>query len=137
MLARLNKIRHNRFWLFQLLGWWALVVVLILLSLLFNPPTDNFWFALSFVYAANSVIGGVLTWGLRHIYRFVWDRGFIIRFILAWLGSLLVAYLLWVSQISLLTLLLDRQTILDRVIFWRFFFLCDFNSIMEWSVLYL
>ena len=58
MLARLNKIRHNRFWLFQLLGWWALVVVLILLSLLFNPPTDNFWFALSFVYAANSVIGG-------------------------------------------------------------------------------
>ena len=94
-LASINKIRHNRFWLFQILGWWALVVALILLSLLFNPPTDNFWFALSFVYAANSVIGVGLTWGLRHIYRFVWDRGFIIRSILAWLGSLHEANLLW------------------------------------------
>ena len=134
MLARLNKIRHNRFWLFQLLGWWALVVVLILLSLLFNPPTDNFWFALSFVYAANSVIGGGLTWGLRHIYRFVWDRGFIIRFILAWLGSLLVAYLLWLSQISLRTLLLDRQTIMDRVIFGDFSFCV--TLILLWSGAY-
>ena len=109
--APLNKIRHNRFWVFQLLGWLALVVALIFLSLLFNPPTDNFWFALSFVYFANSVIGVILTCGLRYIYRFVWDRGFILRFILAWMGSLVAAYFLWLSQIFLRTLFLDTYEI--------------------------
>ena len=99
ILARLNKIRHNRFWLLQLLGWWALAVALIFLSLLFNPPTDGFWFALSVTYAASSVAGGFLTWGLRHIYRLVWDRGFIVRFIIAWLGSLLAALFLWFSPV--------------------------------------
>ena len=130
----LNKIRHNRFWVYQLLGWWALVVALIFLSLLFNPPTDNFWFALSFVYFANSVIGVILTCGLRYIYRFVWDKGFILRFILAWMGSLIAAYFLWLSQIFLRTLLLDRQTIMERVLFGDFSFCV--TLILLWSGAY-
>ena len=134
ILARLNKIRHNRFWLLQLLGWWTLVVALIFLSLLFNPPTDGFWFALSVTYAASSVAGGILTWGLRHIYRLVWDRGFIVRFIIAWLGSLLAALFLWFSQIFLRDLLLDRQTITERVLFGDFSFCV--TLILLWSSAY-
>ena len=130
-LARLNKIRHNRFWVFQLAGWWALVVALSFLSLLFNPPTDGFWFALSFVYFANSVFGVTLTCGLRYVYRFMWDRGFVLRFISAWVGSLIAAYLLWRSQYFLLTLLLDRQTIMERVLFGDFSFCV--TLILLWS----
>ena len=132
--APLNKIRHNRFWVFQLLGWWALVVALIFLSLLFNPPTESFWFSLSFVYFANAVFGVFVTCGLRYIYRFVWDRGFILRFILAWLGSLIAAWLLWLSQIFLLTLLLDKQTIMERVLFGEFSFCV--TLILLWSSAY-
>jgi len=133
-LFPLNKIRHNRFWLFQLLGWSALVVALIFLSLLFNPPTDGFWFALSLAYAASSFFGGILTWGLRHIYRLVWDRGFILRFILAWLGSLLAASFLWLSQNFLADVLLDRQTMMERVLYGDFSYCV--TLILLWSGAY-
>ena len=108
------------------------VVVLILLSLLFNPQLTTFGL-LSFVYAANSVIGGfshgvygraLSFWGIEDLLSVLSQHGW----------SLLVAYLLWVSQISLLTLLLDRQTILDRVIFGDFSFWV--TLILLWSGAY-
>ena len=131
-LASLTKIRHNRFWLLQLFGWSALVVILILLSLLFNPPTDGFWLALALVYATSSAIAVVLTWGLRHVYRLVWDRGFIVRALLTWLGSLLVAYLWWVAQVFLASIFLDVETINERVLFGEFLIFC-FPLILLWS----
>ena len=131
-LASLTRIRHNQFWLFQSLGWSALVVVLSILSLLFNPPTDGFWFALALVYVMSSIIAGALTWGLRHIYRFVWDRGFIVRALLAWLGSLVTAYLWWVAQNSLASIFLDKETIDERVLFGDFFIFC-LPLILLWS----
>ncbi len=134
-VASLTTVRHNQFWLFQLLGWSALVVILILLSLLFNPPTDGFLFALAFVYAMSSVTAGLLTWGLRHIYRIVWDRGFIIRSLLAWLGSLVTAYLWWVSQTFLATIFLDIETIDERVLFGEFLIFC-LPLILLWSGCY-
>ena len=131
-LTSLTKVRQNRFWLLQLLGWTALVVVLVLLSLLFNPPTEGFWLALAFVYAMSSMVGGLLTWGLRHIYRIVWDGGFIVRALLAWLGSLFTAYLWWFAQTFLASIFLDIETIDERVLFGEFLIFC-LPLILLWS----
>ena len=82
-LTSLTKIRRNQFWLFQCLGWSALVAILILLSLLFNPPSNGFLLALVFVYAISSFVAAALTLGLRYVYRLVWEKGVVLRLVLA------------------------------------------------------
>tara|TARA_B100000686_G_scaffold310185_1_gene352786 strand:- start:1071 stop:2156 length:1086 start_codon:yes stop_codon:yes gene_type:complete len=134
-LASLTKIRRNQFWVFQLIGWFTLVVILIFLSTLFNPPSDGYFLSLLLTYASSAFIAGILTLGLRLIYRWAWESGFIFRFLLAWFGTLLAAYLWQLAQIDLGYLFLDAETIEGRVVFGEFL-IFSYPVIGLWTGLY-
>lgn len=131
----LTKIRRNQFWVFQFIGWSGFVVILSLLSLLFNPPTTGYWFSLISVYTVSAFIAVILTSGLRLLYRVVWDRGFILRFCLAGFGSFLAAAF-WQVTVGLLELFfLDTESIDGRVLFGEFL-IFTFPLILLWTGFY-
>ena len=80
--ASLTRIRRNQFWVFQFVGWAGVVVILLLLSLLCNPPTTGYLIPLASVYVSSAVVAVILTSVLRLLYRLAWNRGFILRFLL-------------------------------------------------------
>lgn len=88
----LDLIRSNQFWVFQFLGWSTWVSMLVLRDIIFVPP--EYIFSRALVSGASAVTAMLLTAGLRHIYKMVWERGFVIRFLVTWFGSLSVA-LIW------------------------------------------
>ncbi|NKB32275.1 MAG: sensor histidine kinase [Pseudomonadales bacterium] len=90
----LATIQRSQFWIFQLVGWAVWVVILILLNLIFVPPALEFIFPLALVYCMNAAVAVLLTAGLRILYRFVWEKGFVVRFLVAWFGSFFAA-MLW------------------------------------------
>lgn len=81
----LPLIRQNQFWIFQLLGWSAWVLMLVLRDLIFVPP--EYIFPRALVFAASAAMGIVLTTGLRSLYKLVWERGLVVRFLVTWFGS--------------------------------------------------
>ena len=134
-LASLKKIQLNQFWVFQAVGWAALVGILTLLTLVFNPPTLDYLLPLIFVYAASALVAAILTSALRLIYLFTWNRGFVVRFLLAGIGSLLAALLWQVALNNLEIFALDSETIMDRLLFGEFF-IFTYPLILLWSGLY-
>ncbi|MFK7865022.1 MAG: sensor histidine kinase [Pseudohongiellaceae bacterium] len=82
-------IRNKQFWLFQLLGWSLWVSLLVLRDLIAVPP--EYIFPRAIVFSVSAIVGGVLTFILRFLYQIVWERGLIIRFLVAWFGSLAAA----------------------------------------------
>ena len=133
--ASLTKIRRNQFWVFQFIGWSGFVVILLLLSLLFNPPTTGFLVPLVSVYAISALFAVVLTSGLRLLYRIVWDKGFILRFFVAWFGSFVAAAFWQVAMDFLELFFLDTQTINGRVLFGEFV-IFTFPLILLWTGFY-
>ena len=131
----LSNFQRNQFWIFQLIGWLALVVILILLSILFNPPTAGYFVSLALTYTGSALIAAILTTGLRIIYRWTWESGFIVRFLLAWFGSLFTAYLWQLAQIDLASMLLDTATIEERVLFGEFL-IFSYPLMLFWSGFY-
>ncbi|MFL2873975.1 MAG: sensor histidine kinase [Pseudohongiellaceae bacterium] len=135
ILPSFSNLQRNQFWIFQLIGWSALVVILILLSTLFNPPTAGYFVSLALTYAGSALIAAILTLGLRLIYRWTWESGFIVRFLLAWFGSLFTAYLWQLAQIDLASMLLDVATIEGRVLFGEFL-IFSYPLMLFWSGFY-
>ena len=133
--ASFSNLQRNQFWIFQLIGWSALFVILILLSILFNPPTAGYFVSLALTYAGSALIAAILTLGLRLIYRWTWESGFIVRFLLAWFGSLFTAYLWQLAQIDLASMLLDVATIEGRVLFGEFL-IFSYPLMLFWSGFY-
>ena len=56
-------ITRRQFWVFQILGWSAWVLMLILRDVIFVPP--EYLFPRALVFSASAAVGVVLTWGLR------------------------------------------------------------------------
>ena len=88
----LTPARSQQFWIFQFVGWSVWVSMLILRDLIIVPPEYIFPRALVFGFSAITAIA--VTTGLRYLYRLVWERGFVLRFLVVWFGSLGAA-LLW------------------------------------------
>lgn len=88
----LDLIRNKQFWVFQLLGWSTWVLMSVLRDIIVVPP--EYIFSRALVSGASAIPGMILTAGLRYLYKLVWERGFVIRFLVGWFGSLGVA-LLW------------------------------------------
>lgn len=103
-------IRKSQFWIFQLLGWSSWAVMLVLLNLIFVPPALEYIFPLALVYSLSAAVAMLVTSGLRFIYRLVWERGFVIRFLVAWFGSFGAA-LLWQPFQNYIELLPFGETI--------------------------
>lgn len=81
----LDLIRSKQFWVFQLLGWSAWVLMLVLRDIIFVPP--EYILSRALVSGVSAVFAMFLTAGLRSLYKLVWERGFIVRFLVAWFGS--------------------------------------------------
>ena len=86
-----ESFRRSQFWIFQFVGWSVWVLMLVLLNLIFVPPALEYIFPLALVYSLNAAVAIVLTFGLRFIYRLVWERGFVLRFLTTWFGAFLAA----------------------------------------------
>lgn len=82
-------IKSRQFWVFQLIGWSLWVSLLVLRDLIAVPP--EYILPRAIVFGVSAIAGGVITFGLRFLYQFVWERGLIVRFLVAWFGSLLAA----------------------------------------------
>jgi len=91
-LSSLTLTRARQFWIFQLFGWTLWVLLLILRDLIFVPP--EYIFSRAVVFTLSAVMAVVLTAGLRFLYKLVWERGFVVRFLVAWFGSFAAA-LFW------------------------------------------
>jgi len=65
---------------------------LILRDLFFVPP--EYIFPRAVVFSFSAVVGMFLTAGLRQLYKWFWESGFITRFLVLWFGSLFAA-MLW------------------------------------------
>jgi len=89
----LATIQRSQFWIFQLSGWTVWVAILLILTWQFVPIQPGFRYLLPFipVYCASALAGIVLTTGLRHYYRLVWEKGWGIRLAVAIAGSFLGA----------------------------------------------
>ena len=103
-------IRKSQFWIFQLIGWSVWAAMLVLLNLIFVPPALEYIFPLALVYFLSAAVAMLVTTGLRFIYRLVWERGFVLRFLLAWFGSLGAA-VLWQPFQNYIELLPFGETI--------------------------
>lgn len=90
-ISSLKLDRSQQFWIFQLVGWSIWVSMLVLRDLFFVPP--EYILSSALVFSASAVAAVIVTAGLRYIYLLVWERGFIVRFLVAWFGSLLAAFL--------------------------------------------
>lgn len=65
--------------------------MLVLRDLFFVPP--EYIFPRALVFGLAALAGAILTTGLRYLYRLVWERGFVVRFLVTWFGTLLAAAL--------------------------------------------
>jgi two-component system, LytTR family, sensor kinase len=92
MTNTLALIRSKQFWIFQLLGWSVWVLMLVLRDLIFVPA--EYLFPRALVSALSAIAAVIITTGLRSLYRLVWERGFVVRFLVTWFGSLAAA-LIW------------------------------------------
>jgi two-component system LytT family sensor kinase len=130
-------IRRSQFWIFQLLGWSVWVVMLALRDLFFVPP--EYMFSRVLIWALSALYGAVLTTGLRYLYRLAWDRGFVVRFLVTWFGSLAAA-LAWQPFRNAIALLpfgeffdfrnASAEDLFDGM------FSSSFTTLLVWSALY-
>ncbi len=88
----LDLIRSKQFWVFQLPGWSVWVLMLVLRDLIFVPA--EYILSRVFVFTISAISAMVLTAGLRYLYKLVWERGIVLRFLVAWFGSFTTA-LIW------------------------------------------
>ncbi|MBT3530766.1 MAG: histidine kinase [Gammaproteobacteria bacterium] len=91
-ISTLALIRSKQFWIFQLVGWSIWVSLRVFGDLFFVPP--EYLFPRALVYALSALAAVVLTTLLRKLYKMVWERGFVVRFLVTWFASLVVA-LVW------------------------------------------
>ena len=82
--------KRSQFWIFQTLGWSVWVALLSFRDLFVYP---EFLIPRILCWGLIALIGMVLTYGLRALYRLVWERGFVVRFLVTWFGSLTAAVL--------------------------------------------
>tara|TARA_B110000858_G_scaffold123333_1_gene140632 strand:- start:19561 stop:20652 length:1092 start_codon:yes stop_codon:yes gene_type:complete len=87
----LGLTRSEQFWVFQLLGWSTWVLLLVLRDIVSVPP--EYILSRALVAGASALAVLPLTAGLRALYKLVWERGFIVRFLVAWFGSVGVAFI--------------------------------------------
>jgi LytS/YehU family sensor histidine kinase len=84
--------RNKQFWIFQIIGWTIWVFMRLLLELLPGPPESIL--DRVFAFSLSAAVGIIVTAGLRFIYRAAWNKGFIVRFLIGWFGSIFAA-LIW------------------------------------------
>ncbi|MBL4821357.1 MAG: histidine kinase [Gammaproteobacteria bacterium] len=84
--------RHKQFWLCQVGGWSAWIVLLVIRDLTFVPA--EYMLGRISIYLVSAIMGIVLTSGLRKLYCRVWDRRGAIRAAAVILGSL-AAVIIW------------------------------------------
>lgn len=101
-------ITRSQFWVFQILGWSAWVLMLVLRDIIFVPP--EYIVPRALIFAASAVAGILLTWGLRSLYRLVWEQGLVVRVLMVLFGSLAIA-MVWQAFRNYIALIPFGETI--------------------------
>ncbi|MDA1372477.1 MAG: histidine kinase [Proteobacteria bacterium] len=132
-------IRRGQFWIFQLVGWSVWALLLVLLNLIFVPPALEYIFPLALVYSLNAAVAVLLTSGLRQLYKLVWEKGFVVRFLVTWFGAFAAA-LLWQPFQNYVGLLpfgetIDLSTATAEDLFDNLF-ISSYPLVLFWSALY-
>ena len=133
----LDLLRTKQFWIFQLVGWAVWAIMLVLRDLFFVP--SEYIFPRALIFGASAIAGILLTSGLRIAYHMVWERGFVIRFLVGWIGSFTAA-LIWQPFQNFIALIpfgeaLDLSEASTRDLF-DGLFSSSFPVILLWSGLY-
>ena len=135
-VKKLSLSRSGQFWLFQLLGWSAWVMLLVARDLTFVPK--EYMLDRAGVFAVDAIIGVALTTGLRYLYRYVWDMSAQIRIAAVIFGSLLASFA-WRPLKNLITST-EFGTAVDLTGYgWGTFNTLipfTFSLLLIWSVLY-
>jgi len=85
-------IGKSQFWIFQIVGWSVWVLMLVLRDIIFVPP--EYIVPRALVFGSSALLGGLLTWVLRSIYKVFWERPMPVRALVVWFASLVMA-LIW------------------------------------------
>jgi len=130
-------ITRSQFWIFQIGGWSAWVLMLVLRDIIFVPP--EYMVSRALVFGASAMLGVLLTWGLRSLYKLVWESVLVIRAAVVWAASLVMA-LIWQAFRNYVALLPfgetlelsmgNSQELFDGTLF------TAFPLMLTWSALY-
>lgn len=94
--------RSKQFWLFQLLGWGAWVLLLVVRDMTFVPA--EYMRDRILVFILDASVGLLLSTGLRYLYRLVWDFMAWVRIAVVLVGCLASSFLwLPVKQVIVAT----------------------------------
>ena len=88
----LQLSRERQFWIFQMAGWSIWVLLLVIRDLTFVPA--EYMLQRVAMFVVDAMIGMLLTTGLRHLYRWVWESRLPSRIAVVFFGSL-AASLIW------------------------------------------
>lgn len=85
-LSEIYQNRNYQFWILQLLGWSGWVTLFALRDAYWGQPYERI-----LLLVVDAIAGLILTTGLRHIYRGVWDWSLTHRIITVLIASYLMA----------------------------------------------
>ena len=129
-------IKRSQFWILQTLGWSVWVALLSFRDLFLWP---EFLVPRMITWTLVALVGMAFTIGLRSLYRLFWERGFIIRFLVTWIGSLAAATVWQPFRNYFSALPLggggDPRTARFEELFDGLFF-SSFPLMLSWSALY-
>lgn len=130
-------ITKSQFWIFQIVGWSTWVLMLVLRDIIFVPP--EYIVPRVLVFASSALLGGLLTWGLRSIYKVLWERPMFVRALVVWFASLVMA-LLWQAFRNYVALLPFGETMDLSPTNYRELFddtlISAYPLMLTWSALY-
>ncbi len=130
-------ISRSQFWIFQIGGWSAWVLMLVLRDIIFVPP--EYILPRVLVFGSSAILGVLLTWGLRSIYKLVWERAMILRAMVVWFASLVMA-LVWQAFRNYVALLPFGETMEISIANSRELFddtlISAYPLMLTWSALY-
>lgn len=85
-LSEIYQNRNYQFWILQVLGWTGWVALFALRDAYWGQPYERI-----LLLVVDAIAGIILTTGLRHIYRAVWDWSLIHRVITVLVASYMMA----------------------------------------------
>ncbi len=121
------------------MGWSVWALMLVLLNLIFVPPALEYIIPLALVYSLSAAVAILLTSGLRLLYKLVWEKGFVVRFLVTWFGAFGAA-LIWQPFQNYFALLpfgetIDLSTATGQDLFDNLF-IFSYPLMLTWSALY-
>lgn len=129
-LQVLYRNTNYQFWTLQLIGWFGLALI--------SYVSLTLWYSQqSFAYIAHtmlqSLMGVLISWPLRPLFHYFWNRGIVARFMVA-IGGVLLCSMIWtILRISTFMVITGEQGLWDDFGGWLFSSIMIFSC---WAAFY-